>query len=616
MNRKERRAAKSGSKAAAPSAGAWQPLLAAALQHLQRGDAAAAAKAAESALALNPASADARYLLGTARLFLGALDAAAEQFRKAIEASPGLTEAHNNLGIVHERLGRLDEAERCYRAAIAQRHGYGEAHVNLGNALLALDRPGEAAASFRTAAGTRGAYPEAWYNLGNALLRCGDEEGAVTAFQTAIAQRAGFAEALNNLGTVLLKLGRANEALAAGQKAARAAPNRPESHYNLGEALRAGGRPDDAVAAYRQVLALNPKDADARIAIGNILLERGRAVEAQTLFREALALRPFSRRPAAGGKAAFTALLLIAPGAANTPIDFLLERARYDSIIVPLLPGIGADAAALAGQGDIVVNLVSDADWHGGALPAAAELAGRLDLPVINPPARIPATARDSVARLLSNIPGCVAPAARRLTKEALQAGLADPDSLGVPLPLLIRPSGTHGGEALEKCEDIAAIGAFVAAHPSDTYYLTRFVDFRSADGHYRKYRLFFADGAIFPYHLAIDSRWKVHHYRTDMANQEWMRGEEEAFLADPARVFDAGRMATLEAIRDAVGLDFFGIDCGIDPAGDVVVFEVNATMLIHGESGTFAYKQPYILRIRDAFEAMLARRAVPAQPR
>ena len=37
------------------------------------------------------------------------------------------------------------------------------------------------------------------------------------------------------------------------------------------------------------------------------------------------------------------------------------------------------------------------------------------------------------------------------------------------------------------------------------------------------------------PYHLAIGDDWKVHHFRTDMADHRWMQEEEElALLSDP----------------------------------------------------------------------------------
>jgi glutathione synthase/RimK-type ligase-like ATP-grasp enzyme len=65
-----------------------------------------------------------------------------------------------------------------------------------------------------------------------------------------------------------------------------------------------------------------------------------------------------------------------------------------------------------------------------------------------------------------------------------------------------------------------------------------------------------------------------------------------------------------LQRIRDAIGLDFFGIDCGLDRDGAVVVFEVNASMLVHGRNQQFPYKTEAVERIKQAFHGLLARLA------
>lgn len=580
-----------------------------ALADLQRGDPAAAEVAASAAIAANPRSGEAHYLLGNARLFLGRNDEAATSFRRAIELEPKLAEAHNNLGIVLERSGRLAEAAQCYRDAVALRSDYAEAHNNLGNACAAFGRAEEAVAAFRAAVTARSVYPEAWYNLGNALAGFEQGEAAATAYRQALAQRPRFVEALNNLSVVLVKLGRPVEAEAVSRQAIAIEPRLPASHYNLGDALREGGRAQDAIAAYRQALALRPGDADARIAIGNILLSQGQAAEAEILFHEAQRLRPLTRRPAAKAKPDFSALLLIAPGAANTPVDYLTGDAPYDGHVVALMPGVEYDLELLRAKGDVVINLVSDVDRDGGILPLATDLIARIGRPTVNHPDRIRSTGRDAIAARLAGIAGCRVPRTERLTAASLAGAVGAASLTGFPLPLLIRPGGAHGGAELEKIDAAEAVAAFASRHPAPVYYATEYVDFGSADGYFRKYRLIFVDGEIFPYHLAIDSQWKVHHFRTDMANQEWMRAEEEAFLRDPGRIFDAERMAALRATQAEIGLDYFGIDCAIDRQGLVVVFEVNATMLVHGETGVFAYKQPYIARIKRAFEAMLAKR-------
>ena len=47
------------------------------------------------------------------------------------------------------------------------------------------------------------------------------------------------------------------------------------------------------------------------------------------------------------------------------------------------------------------------------------------------------------------------------------------------------------------------------------------------------------------------------------------------------------------ETIRERIGLDYFGIDCGLDASGNLVVFEVNASMLVHDRNDRFPYKNP-----------------------
>jgi hypothetical protein len=64
------------------------------------------------------------------------------------------------------------------------------------------------------------------------------------------------------------------------------------------------------------------------------------------------------------------------------------------------------------------------------------------------------------------------------------------------------------------------------------------------------------------------------------------------------------------------VGLDYFGIDCSLDRQGQVLVFEVNARMLAHGRNDAFAYKSGTVRRIKDAFHALLARRASESESR
>lgn len=89
------------------------------------------------------------------------------------------------------------------------------------------------------------------------------------------------------------------------------------------------------------------------------------------------------------------------------------------------------------------------------------------------------------------------------------------------------------------------------------------------------------------------------------------MQREEEAFLNDPTTVFNAGHYQMLRAIQQRIGLEFFGIDCALDRSGNLVVFEANASMLVHECNEEFPYKTPFVQRIKLAFDEMLRKFAI-----
>jgi glutathione synthase/RimK-type ligase-like ATP-grasp enzyme len=223
-------------------------------------------------------------------------------------------------------------------------------------------------------------------------------------------------------------------------------------------------------------------------------------------------------------------------------------------------------------------------------------------MPVVNDPARIQNTTRDATALALADVEGCRVPRTIRVN-----AGDELPDGLGLVFPLLARQAGMHGGDVFEKLDDVAALTAFLMAHADHDRYLIDYIDYRSADGFFRKYRFLFIGEEILPYHLAIGDDWKLHRDSTEMVHHVWMQDEEERFLREPGQAFGAAHYQSLRVIRDRIGLDYFGIDCGLDPNGDLVVFEVNASMLVHDQNPEFPYKDPYIRRIKVAFDGMLA---------
>ena len=107
---------------------------------------------------------------------------------------------------------------------------------------------------------------------------------------------------------------------------------------------------------------------------------------------------------------------------------------------------------------------------------------------------------------------------------------------------------------------------------PAICFYVAPFVNYRSADGFWRKYRLVFVGGRPWPYHLAIHSDWAIWYYNARMDLKVWKRAEEARFLQDIRQAFPGRALAALRTIGERVGLDYFEVDCGVLPDGRIVV--------------------------------------------
>ena len=118
--------------------------------------------------------------------------------------------------------------------------------------------------------------------------------------------------------------------------------------------------------------------------------------------------------------------------------------------------------------------------------------------------------------------------------------------------------------------------------------------------------------GRIYPLHLAISQKWKVHYFTSDMADKPDHRTEEARFLGDMPAALGGKAIAALERIRDALGLDYAGIDFGLGPDGDLLLFEANATMVISPPTSDerWAYRRTAVSTILDAVVAMIMQKS------
>jgi hypothetical protein len=207
---------------------------------------------------------------------------------------------------------------------------------------------------------------------------------------------------------------------------------------------------------------------------------------------------------------------------------------------------------------------------------------------------------REGVAREFAGTSGALVPQVLRVRREALGQAIA--------LPAIVRPIGSHAGSALAKIDGSDQWPPYLETTPATEFYVAPFIDYRSADGFFRKYRIIFVGGVPYAQHLAISDRWMIHYYNALNEREAWIRDEEARFLSDVFTVFDGPRRNVLEELARRVGLDYFGIDCAVMPDGRVLFFEVDAAMIVHlGDSPElYPYKQQYVPRIPQALERLI----------
>jgi Tfp pilus assembly protein PilF len=434
-----------------------------------------------------------------------------------------------------------------------------------------------------------------------------DHAAAAADFAQAAALDPGRAAILVNLAHCLAELDRLDEAEAVLRQAVALAPEHAEALASLGSVLVRQSRFDKAATACRAALALDPVLVRAHQNLAGILADshpdtarahRDAAYRRQQIFIEQ-AWRPERR-----------VLVLASADAGNVPLRHLMPSSR-NTLIRWYIEYATEAPDASPPPFDLIFNSIGEADLAPALPPTVARLLREHAPRLINDPAKVALTGRAELPRHLAGIPGVVVPSVVRHTggPDARLGALAP---AGIAPPLLFRPLGAHGGQGVRRIDD----EAMLALVPAGGCYLAQFVDFVSPDGWYRKYRMIFVDGQAFPYHLAIGRDWLLHYWTAGMEQDPARLAEERRFVEHPEAVLGEDLMAALPVIAARLGLDYAGIDFSLLPDGRMLVFEANATMLVHPEKDPrLAFRNSAVATIQSAFDAMLTRRAQAPAP-
>jgi tetratricopeptide (TPR) repeat protein len=222
-----------------------------------------AAGAYSNAVRLNPKDAQTLLRLSVSSNQIGRLPDALAAADAAIKLNPALAEAHAERGYALKRLGeqqpgatagkdRFAAAVGGYKEAIRLKPAYGPAHLGLGEVYYDdLDAYADAVGAYTQALRYFPRDVELRYKLGLSYAFLDRQAEAAAQLAEAVRLDGDYYEARAQLSSALRKSGRLTEALEQSRAALRVKPDYADGHARLALVYAAQGNRDGAVEEYR-----------------------------------------------------------------------------------------------------------------------------------------------------------------------------------------------------------------------------------------------------------------------------------------------------------------------------------------------------------------------------
>ncbi len=240
-----------------------------------------------SAIAMDPAYADAYISRGGAfrkkKQFYRALD----DFDKAVALSDDNADAYLGRGMLFADMGQFARAIADYDAVVRLQPFYGDAFLRRGAAFERLGRYESAIRDFTRVIDLDPNYGDAYVYRGIAYKETGRLDLAVADYDAALRLNPSNAEAYNSRGVAFLHLNRLDLAVTDYGRAIALKPDFFTAYCNRGIALGRLGRTDEAIKDYTRALELNPLLLKAYEERGRLYLQTGRREAAAADFQSA-----------------------------------------------------------------------------------------------------------------------------------------------------------------------------------------------------------------------------------------------------------------------------------------------------------------------------------------
>jgi len=380
----------------------------------------------------------------------------------------------------------------------------------------------------------------------------------------------------------------------------------------------------------------HPDDAGARMDLATIhfLLQKPQsALQWQQIAMDMQTHYTLSSNPI---EPALRMLVLMGAGNLmdNLPVEFLLEGSAISMDLHFMQSGHAIPQNL--NDYDLLLIAVGESDRNAALLQQLAAQLQDCPIAVINRPEHIIQTSREAAASLLQQETSLEMPMSVRLNRQQLkQLAASEPlkktdQSIphgddkndcetgiaqhlpGQDFPIIVRPVESHGGHGLVRLDQAADTMAYLSEQQEALFYVSRFVNYASPDGLFRKYRIVLIAGTPFLCHLAISSHWLVHYLNAGMIDNADKCAEEADCMANFDQTFARKHQQAFTAMYEHLQLEYLIIDCAECNDGRLLVFEVDTSAIVHAMDpvSLFPYKRPQMHKIFRAFQQMLMRLA------
>jgi len=243
----------------------------------------------------NPASFEARFLLGSACLQAGDFGRAERVFRELSAEREGHTPSRLNLAVALSMRNRFEEALKEYqRCLLSEPDEELLPSILNGIGYLAgmLGDEEQSRKAFKEAVKAAGDDADALAVIASNMIQVGELKSAEKVLRKLVKLRPEDADIRAAFGDVLVQLDKPSAAVEHYRKAMELDPKRAVLLRNAGDALLKAGEPARAIEAYKGYMEMFPGEAEVWNNLGVACVRVGDLEKAEESFRKALALAP------------------------------------------------------------------------------------------------------------------------------------------------------------------------------------------------------------------------------------------------------------------------------------------------------------------------------------